>query len=117
VLEDKNAGFKTLRLSRPDRPREGALPVEVLSGGAREQVGAALRLALAELSLKSINEGITVVLDDSFVNTDSERARRLMPMLLKASRNGIQVIVLSCNPRDYEGLGAAGVDMPTPAVR
>jgi len=117
VWEDRNAGFKTLRLSRPDRPREGALPVEVLSGGAREQVGAALRLALAELSLISTNEGITVVLDDAFVNTDSERARRLMPMLLRASRNGIQVIVLSCNPRDYEGLGAARVDMPTPAVR
>ena len=117
VWEDRNAGFKTLRLSRPDRPREGALPVEVLSGGAREQVGAALRLALAELSLISTNEGITVVLDDAFVNTDSERARKLMPMLLKASRNGIQVIVLSCNPRDYEGLGAARVDMPAPAVR
>lgn len=117
IWDDRNAGFKTLRLSRPDRPREGALAVEVLSGGAREQVGAALRLALAELSLKAEDEGITVVLDDAFVNTDADRARKLMPMLLRASQKGIQVIILSCNPREYSGLGAAQVDMPTPAVR
>jgi|GEM_PF-1709815 len=117
VWDDKNAGFKTLRLFRPDRPKEGALAVEVLSGGAKEQVGAALRLALAELSLKARDEGITVVLDDAFVNTDSDRARKLMPMLLRASQKGIQVIILSCNPREYSGLGAARVDMPAPPVR
>jgi len=93
------------------------LAVEVLSGGAREQVGAALRLALAELSLKAKDEGITVVLDDAFVNTDADRARKLMPMLLRASQKGIQVIILSCNPREYSGLGAAQVDMPVPPVR
>ncbi|MFM7538200.1 MAG: ATP-binding protein, partial [Planctomycetota bacterium] len=117
VWDDKNAGFKTLRLFRPDRPKEGALAVEVLSGGAKEQVGAALRLALAELSLKARDEGITVVLDDAFVNTDSDRARKLMPMLLRASQKGIQVIILSCNPTEYSGLGATRVDMPAPPVR
>jgi len=95
----------------------GTVPMESLSGGAREQAGIAVRLALAELVQERDKEAQVVILDDSFAYSDQGRIRAIQPMLYEAATNGIQVIVLSCNPRDYEGLGAARVDMPMPAVR
>lgn len=111
-----NSSLDGILLNRNAMGR-GTVPLESLSGGAKEQAGIAVRLALAELVQERDAEPQVVILDDSFAYSDQARIRGIQPMLYEAATNGIQVIVLSCNPRDYEGLGAARVDMPMPAVR
>lgn len=102
-----------------DRSRQGksTLPVEWLSGGAKEQAGVAVRLALAELIQERENEPQAVILDDSFAYSDPVRIRGILPMLYEAAARNLQVIVLTCNPAEFAALGATRVDMPTPAVR
>jgi len=77
-----------------------------LSGGAREQVAAAVRLAVAEILAPDHGGSLPVVFDDAFTHSDPERVRSLQRMLDLAARNGLQVILLTCNPEDYTGLGA-----------
>ncbi|MFM7539886.1 MAG: ATP-binding protein, partial [Planctomycetota bacterium] len=102
-----------------DRSRQGksTLPVEWLSGGAKEQAGVAVRLALAELIQERENEPQAVILDDSFAYSDPVRVRGILPMLYEAAARNLQVIVLTCNPTEFAALGATCVDMPAPPVR
>jgi DNA repair exonuclease SbcCD ATPase subunit len=88
------------------RPRAGRFGFEALSVGTREQVGVAFRLALTELLKDSGHGCLPVVLDDAFANSDPDRVSALCRMLDLAAERGLQVIVLTCNPRDYQGLGA-----------
>jgi uncharacterized protein YhaN len=44
------------------------------------------------------------VFDDAFTNSDPERLSGLGEMLRKGSEAGIQIVLLSCNPRDYAHL-------------
>jgi len=83
------------------------LQFDQLSGGTREQVSAAFRLAMAEV-LASDHEGcLPVVFDDAFANSDSDRVKAIHDMLYHASTEGrLQLIVLSCSPQDYQQLGA-----------
>ena len=91
--------------------------MESLSGGAKEQAGIAVRLAIAELVQERDKEPQVVILDDSFAYSDQARIRGIQPMLYDAATRNLQVIVLTCNPADFAALGAARVDMPAPAVR
>jgi hypothetical protein len=102
-------GFAELRLSRPGP--EGALEFSQLSGGAREQVAAALRLAMAEVLAADHGGSLPVVFDDAFAYADPERVRTLQRMLDLGASRGLQIIVLSCNPADYAALGAKPVDL------
>lgn len=83
---------------------EGAVPVQSVSGGEREQIYLATRLALAELLAK--DERQLVVLDDVLTATDSGRFARVMAILEEASRR-LQILVLTCHPERYRGLEAA----------
>ena len=85
---------------------EGAYPFDVLSGGTREQVAAAVRLAVAELLAEDDGGTLPVVFDDAFAYSDPERVRHLPRMLDHAAESGLQVIILTCNPADYAALGA-----------
>jgi uncharacterized protein YhaN len=47
---------------------------------------------------------LPLVFDDAFTNSDPERLAGLGEMLRKGSEAGIQIVLLSCNPRDYAPL-------------
>jgi hypothetical protein len=102
--------FTTLELSRPEFGGV-AMPFKRLSGGAREQLAAAFRMAMAEILAKEHGGCLPIVFDDAFVNADPTRLAGIQAMLDRAADQGLQVIVLSCNHRDYDGLGAATVEL------
>ncbi len=77
-----------------------------LSMGAKEQLAAAVRLAIAEVLANCPKDCLPIVFDDAFTNSDPERIRALQRMLDYAASRGLQVIVLTCNPSDYSALGA-----------
>lgn len=107
---DEKRQFEGLEVSR-----EGAglstFAFEALSGGAREQVGVALRLAMAEVLAAGHGGQLPVVLDDAFANSDPGRVKALQSMLDLAANRGLQIIVLTCNPSDYSTLGAREINL------
>lgn len=109
-----NGQFSGLRFLRPSAAG-AALPFDDLSGGAREQVAAAVRLAMAEVLAADHNGCLPVVFDDAFAYSDPERVTQLQRMLDLAANRGLQVIVLTCNPSDYAALGANSINLqPSP---
>jgi recombinational DNA repair ATPase RecF len=91
------------------RAGETAVPFVGLSGGAREQTAAAVRLALAEILAADYDGCLPVVFDDAFAYADPERIESLQRMLDLGAVRGLQVIVLTCTPADYAGFGAGVV--------
>ena len=108
--EDK----QTIHIQHRGMPR---FPFQSLSGGAKEQVAAAVRLATAEILASAHNDCLPILFDDSFAYSDRERIESLQSMLDLAATRGLQVIVLSCTPADYMGFGASEtlLQKPTPA--
>ena len=97
--------FTGLQLVRPTQGG-GAVAFDQLSGGAREQVAAAVRLAMAEVLAADHDGCLPVVFDDAFAYSDPERVQILQRMLDLAASRGLQLMILTCNPSDYAGLGA-----------
>jgi len=91
--------------------QDAAEPFDLLSGGTREQVAAAVRLAIAELLSADHDNALPVVFDDAFAYTDPKRVQTLQRMLDLGASRGLQIIVLSCNPADYAALGARQVNL------
>jgi hypothetical protein len=87
-----------------------------LSGGTREQVGAAFRLAMAEILAEAHDGTLPIIFDDAFTNSDATRQLKLQRLLDLAADRGLQVIVFSCTPEDYVGLGARQVALPKPTA-
>ncbi|MFM7136624.1 MAG: ATP-binding protein, partial [Planctomycetota bacterium] len=85
-----------------------------LSGGTREQVAAAFRLAMAEILAENHDGTLPIIFDDAFTNADTDRQRKLQRLLDLAADRGLQVIVFSCTPEAYAGLGARHVSLPSP---
>lgn len=106
-------GFTGLRLFRPGADGAAA-SFDELSGGAREQLAAAVRLAMAEVLAADHDGCLPVVFDDAFAYSDPERVIQLQRMLDLAAHRGLQVIVLTCNPSDYAALGAKSILLPPP---
>lgn len=79
---------------------------ESLSHGTREQVALALRLAMAELLATDHDDCLPIVLDDAFTNADRDRLEKLKSLLYRASQSNLQILLLSCHPENYSGLGA-----------
>jgi DNA repair exonuclease SbcCD ATPase subunit len=75
-----------------------------LSGGTREQVGLAVRLGLA--GLLAAGERLPMVLDDALTNTDFRRIEQLHQVLYAAAEQ-LQIVLFSCHPEAFAGLGAA----------
>ncbi|MBP7949386.1 MAG: AAA family ATPase [Verrucomicrobiales bacterium] len=103
--------FSGVELIRPGETGGAAVPFDSLSGGAREQVAAAVRLAMAEVLAADHGGCLPVVFDDAFAYSDPDRVGLLQRMLDFAASRGLQVIVLTCNPSDYAGLGAKFVSL------
>jgi DNA repair exonuclease SbcCD ATPase subunit len=93
----------TIHITRPGAP---TFAFETLSGGAKEQVAAAVRLATAEILAASHNGCLPILFDDSFAYSDDDRTRSLQSMLDLAATRGLQVLVLTCTPAAYIGFGA-----------
>ena len=87
-------------------PAGASSPVDVenLSGGEREQLYIATRLALADLLAKG--ERQLVVLDDVLTFTDTGRLARVMGLLEEAAER-LQVLILTCHPERYATLREA----------
>jgi DNA repair exonuclease SbcCD ATPase subunit len=98
------AGIESLELARAD---DSAFGFATLSGGAKEQVAAAVRLAMAEILATDHDRCLPVVFDDAFAYTDPDRVQALQRMLNLAAIRGLQVIVLTCTPTDYSAFGAS----------
>ncbi|WP_372512874.1 ATP-binding protein, partial [Mycolicibacterium diernhoferi] len=77
---------------------------ESLSGGAKEQIGIVARLACASLVAKE--DTVPVVIDDALGFTDPERLTRMSAVFDTVGGDG-QVIVLTCSPDRYAGIGDA----------
>ena len=107
VVAFEDNAFKSIELVRSTQG--GALPFDSLSGGTREQVAAAVRLAIAELLAADHDGSLPIVFDDAFAYSDPDRVNTMQGMLDLGASRGLQVIVLSCNPSDYAGLGARPV--------
>jgi len=75
---------------------------EQLSGGMREQLATALRLALAEVLLPGYDGCLPLIFDDAFTSSDPRRLGGLHRMLERGLAKGAQIILLSCNPADYQ---------------
>ncbi|MFT3837932.1 MAG: AAA family ATPase [Myxococcaceae bacterium] len=96
---DPNLRTTSVRIDGADRD------LSVLSVGTREQLATLLRLAIAE------SLGTAVVLDDHLVQTDPRRLEWFLNALQEAAKK-IQVIVITCRPRDYEGAtGLMSIDL------
>ncbi len=76
-----------------------------LSQGAKEQLLLCLRLAIAE-ELAGKGEGPqSLILDDVLVNTDADRQQRVLDLLSDAAGRGLQILVCTCHPDRYRGIG------------
>ena len=90
-------GLKDLSIQRDGL----TLPFTALSGGMKEQLNAALRLAIADALRSGHDNCLPILFDDAFTNTDPERLQTVLAMLRKAVDRGLQVIVLSCDGSPY----------------
>jgi uncharacterized protein YhaN len=111
VVSFEDNVFKSIQLVRA--ASGGSLSFDSLSGGTREQVAAAVRLAIAELLATDHDGSLPIVFDDAFAYSDPDRVNTMQRMLDLGASRGLQVIVLSCNPSDYAGLGARSVMIST----
>ena len=106
----ENNEFSGLRLSRPG----SGVPLfafDTLSGGAKEQTAAAVRIAMAEVLAGDYDGCLPLIFDDAFAYSDPERVVQIQRMLDLAATRGLQVIILTCNPIDYVSLGAKTISL------
>ena len=99
---DPQQGFADLRLQRS----RATFEFGQLSGGMREQLGAALRLALAEVLLGAYDGCLPLVLDDAFSNSDPQRQAGVLRMLERGVQQGVQILLFSCTPAAFAPLAA-----------
>lgn len=89
---DPARGFENLELQQGTQ----SFRFEELSGGMREELAAALRLALAEVLQPTYDGALPLIFDDAFTDTDPDRFEGLQAMLRLGVNQGIQIILLSC---------------------
>ena len=94
---DQGSGFSGLQIRRGNEFYD----FDQLSGGMKEQLAAALRLSMADVLKAEYDECLPIVLDDAFTNSDPKRIDLIKKIITKASRNGLQIILLTCNPDSY----------------
>jgi DNA repair exonuclease SbcCD ATPase subunit len=110
TFEVTNKGFDQLRIARPS-DNNTSVDFEHLSGGAKEQIAAAARLAIAEVLASDSPDGLPIVFDDAFSYTDSQRLEALPRMIERAIDAGLQIIIVTCNPLQYARLGATTIQL------
>jgi uncharacterized protein YhaN len=88
------------------------LMVEYLSGGTREQLFLAIRLALIEHFTKQGVE-LPVVLDDILVNFDHERTQAALSELIRRTSEDQQILFFTCHQHLAEMFRQRGVSTVT----
>lgn len=83
---------------------ETSVSLDNVSGGEKEQIYLATRLALAEVLAK--DERQLVVLDDVLAATDADRLGRIMTILEESAQH-LQILILTCHPERYHSLKEA----------
>lgn len=86
------------------RHAEDAVSLAEISGGEREQVHFAVRMALADAAFRDSRQ--LVILDDVFTYTDATRLARIAAILGDFSER-FQIVLLTCHPERYRGLAGA----------
>ena len=89
---------------QPQSCDQTTVSLEHLSGGEREQVYFAVRLALADVAFRGSRE--LLVLDDVFVYTDMGRVARIVTILEEVAER-FQIVLFTCHPERYRGLPQA----------
>lgn len=88
------------------------VPFDLLSGGAREQLAVLARLACAALvspgGAPEEPRGVPVIIDDALGYSDPSRLEKFGAAFGVAGKD-CQVIVLTCEPGRYRGIGGAKV--------
>lgn len=111
-LETNEKELKSFQLIRVKNNGQEFMPFESLSSGAKEQFSSCVRLAMAEILSGQYNQHLPVFLDESFNNTDLNRMDGVKNMLYSAAKEkGLQLILLSSKPTDYNSLGANVIDL------
>jgi len=83
---------------------ENPVPLENASGGEKEQVYLATRLALAQVLSRGRRR--LIVLDDVLTSTDSARLARIIHVLEEVAGD-LQILIITCHPERYRGLDRA----------
>lgn len=109
---DPGTGLSGLQLRRGGEYYDFA----TLSGGMREQLAAALRLAMADVLKEAHGGCLPLVFDDAFTFSDPQRVAVVRSMLATAVERGLQVILLTCSPHDYASLQGSVVELPSPVA-
>ncbi len=92
--------------------RDGvAEEIDVLSGGAAEQIAILTRLAFARLYAKS-GKQVPIILDDALVHSDDERIVTMFTALTRSAKDQ-QIIVFSCRTRAFSELGGTRTSIET----
>lgn len=78
-------------------------PLEILSGGTREQLAILTRLAFARL-FAAAGRPIPVILDDALVHSDDDRIEAMFDALHRTSKDQ-QILVFTCRQRAFAALG------------
>jgi uncharacterized protein YhaN len=84
-------------ISDDDKHRN--IDIDSLSGGTIDQLYLSLRISLS--NILSGNQNIPIILDDSFVQYDSNRLRKSIEMIARESERR-QVILFTCQEREVE---------------
>lgn len=106
VTDTEGSDIRAISLVKRQNGVNEVFSFEALSGGAKEQVANAIRIAMAEVLAADFDGVLPLVLDESFNNTDPERLSRVHRMLDVAQNNGVQLIILTSDYKDYAALGA-----------
>lgn len=82
------------------------VPFDQLSAGAREQLAIITRLACA--AVVEPEQGVPVIIDDALGYSDPDRLERMNAMIGSLAADA-QIILLTCTPDRYRGIGNASV--------
>lgn len=105
-MTQNDGAFTQPVLIRPQRGLNSTTQFDKLSGGAKEQFSAAIRLAMAEVLSKSHDGHLPVIFDDTFSYTDTENLNKVHLLLNHASEKGLQVILFTHSPALFNAMGA-----------
>jgi DNA repair exonuclease SbcCD ATPase subunit len=92
------------------RDRDAQVNPDFLSYGTREQLNILVRVTLGKILAESQGQRQLVILDDPLAHTDPERHQRMLELLHETAEQ-LQLIILTCRPGEYVGLGAKGYDL------
>ncbi len=94
---DQNSGFSGLSIQRG----EELYAFDQLSCGMREQLAGALRFSMADVLKADHDDCLPLIFDDAFANCDQEKILTINQMIKLGVKNGMQVILLTCEPQKY----------------